>query len=110
MTFLVENAWADAATTNQSGGLLSMLPMIILLVAFMYFMVIRPQSKRAKEHKSLMSNLQVGDEVATIGGVLGTIEKISDSFVVLAVADNSQITIQKGAIATILPRGTIKGI
>jgi preprotein translocase subunit YajC len=107
---LVSNVLADGAPKAQGGSLLSMLPMLILLVGFMYFMVIRPQTKRAKEHKNLMGNLQVGDEVATIGGILGTIDKIADNFIILVVADNSKVTIQRGAVATILPRGTIKGI
>ena len=107
---LIDNILADGLYKAQGGGLLSMLPMLILLMAFMYFMVIRPQTKRAKEHKNLMGNLQVGDEVVTVGGILGTIDKIADNFVILVVANDSKVTIQKGAVATILPRGTIKGI
>lgn len=113
MSFLIANAVAEpAAGTAQSGtqGLLSMLPMIVLLVLFMYFMVIRPQSKRSKEHKNLMSSLQAGDEVVTAGGVLGVINKITDNFVVLKIGENSEITVQKNAISTIMPRGTLKAV
>lgn len=117
MNFLISDVFADAAPTAAAGataapnatqGLMSMLPMIVLLGLFMYFMVIRPQSKKAKEHKSLMSNLQKGDEVVTIGGILGKIEKITDDLVVLSIAENANITIQKGAISNIVPRGTLK--
>lgn len=117
MSFLsvfVPSAFADptssGAATNNTQGLLSLLPMIILLVLFMYFMVIRPQSKRSKEHKNLVGNLQKGDEVTTIGGVLGVIEKITDDFLVLKVAENSEITVQKSAISNLVPRGTMKTV
>lgn len=103
---------AFAGTTTAAGdpaksGWFSVLPMLILLVAFMYLMVIRPQSKRAKEQKALMSNLKKGDEIVTIGGILGKIEKINDNFIVISVAEGVEITIQKNAIANILPKGTI---
>lgn len=111
MNFLISSAFADAAPTASTGGsLLSMLPMLVLLVAFMYFMVIRPQSKRAKEHKDLMGNLQVGDEVSTIGGVIGSIEKISGNFLVIAIDGSLTMIVQKTAIAAVLPHGTMKGI
>jgi preprotein translocase subunit YajC len=86
------------------------LPMIAILIAFMYFMVIRPQSKRAKDHKNLINNIQKGDEVVTAGGVLGKVDKVSDDFVVINVAEDVNITTQKSAIANIVPRGTIKSI
>lgn len=114
LSFFISDALADTATTaasapqSASQGLMSLLPMIILLVLFMYLMVIRPQSKKAKEHKSLINSLQKGDEVMTIGGILGKIEKIADDFVVLSIAENTNITIQKGAISNIIPRGTMK--
>ncbi|EKD46068.1 MAG: preprotein translocase subunit YajC [uncultured bacterium] len=99
---------APAQSTTQS--LMSILPMIVLLVLFMYFMVIRPQSKRAKEHKNLVGNLQKGDEVITVAGVLGKIEKITDDFIVLNVAENTNITIQRGAVSNVVPRGTMKTV
>ena len=116
--FLITDAFADTAqvatnvapSQSTAQSLMSILPMIILLVLFMYFMIIRPQSKRSKEHKSLVSNLQKGDEVITVAGVLGKIEKITDDFIVLNVAENTNITIQKGAISNIVPRGTMKNI
>jgi preprotein translocase subunit YajC len=108
----ISDALADttAATQSAGQGLLSFLPMLVLLVLFMYFMVIRPQTKRAKEHKNLMSGLQKGDEVVTVGGLLGKIEKVADNFVQLNIAENVTITVQKSAIGTCVPKGTIKSI
>lgn len=95
---------------GNTQGILSMLPMIAILVFFMYFMVIRPQSKRNKEQKKLMESLQQGDEVMTIGGILGKIEKIDADLVTLTIAANTAITIQKNAISNVLPRGTLKSV
>lgn len=113
MSFLISDAIADtagAASQSTAGSLMSILPMIILLIAFMYFMVIRPQSKRAKEHKNLIENLQRGDEVITVGGVLGKIEKITDDFIIVSIAKDTDVTVQKNAISNIVPRGTIKTV
>lgn len=98
------------ATPSTAQGIMSMLPMIAILILFMYFMVIRPQSKRTKDHKKLMDSIQKGDEVTTIGGILGKIEKITDDFVVINIAEHTSITIQKSSIANVLPRGTIKSV
>lgn len=113
MSFLISDAFAEGgAAASQGGaqGLLSMLPMIILLVLFMYLMVIRPQTKKSKEHKALMESLQKGDEVITVSGVLGKIEKITDNFIILSIAENTQINLQKNSISAVVPRGTIKNI
>lgn len=98
----------SAASTSQ--GIFSMLPMIVILIGFMYFLMIRPQTKRAKEHKNLLSGLMKGDEVMTIGGIAGTIEKITDDFIVLSIAEGVNINIQKSAISGSLPKGTLKTI
>ena len=76
----------------------------------MYFIMWRPQSKRAKEHKDLMGALAKGDEVVTAGGIVGKIAKISDSYIMMAVSDNVEIAVQKSSIATVLPKGTLKSI
>ena len=84
---------------------------ILLLVGmfvFMYFMIIRPQSKRAKEHKQLMESLQKGDEVLTAGGILGKIAKVDDSYIAIEVAPGIEIKVQKASVQTLLPKGTIK--
>ena len=105
MDFFISNAYAqDAAAT---GGLMSFLPLIVIFAVF-YFMLIRPQMKRAKEHKQLVSQLGKGDEVITNGGLLGKITDVSDSFVTLELADNLQIKLQRSAVANVMPKGTIK--
>ena len=97
-----------AGAAGQGGGLLSMLPMLVILGLFMYFMIIRPQQKRVKDHRNLVGGLQKGDEVVTTGGILGTIEKITDTFIILNIADGINITIQKNAVLSSLPKGTLK--
>jgi preprotein translocase subunit YajC len=94
------------ATTGQ--GFLSMLPLLLILVAFMYFMVIRPQSKRVKEHRNLVTSLKVGDEVVTAGGILGRIEKMDENFISLNIAENTIIRVQKNSVVSGVPKGTIK--
>ncbi len=109
LSFLgIANAYAAATPARQN--LMSILPMFIILILFMYFLIIRPQSKRAKEHRELMASLKTGDEVVTSGGLLGKINKISDNFVVLEIAKDVEITMQKASIAASLPKGTIKSV
>ena len=79
-------------------------------VLLFYFLLWRPQSKRAKEHKNLLAGLSKGDEVVTNGGVIGRISKLTDDFVVLEISDNVEIKLQRMAVASALPKGTIKGI
>lgn len=100
----------SASTPSTNQGIISMLPMIAILVLFMYFMVIRPQSKLAKDHKKLMDSLQKYDEVMMLGGILGRIEKIAGDLIVLGIAEHTNITIKKSAISNVVPRGTIKSI
>ena len=107
---IFDTALAAASEPSTTQGLISMLPMLAILVLFMYFVIIRPQSKRTKDHKNLIDSLQRGDEITTIGGILGKIEKISDDFVVLNIAENINITVQKSAISNVVPRGTIKSM
>lgn len=112
MTFFVSSAHADpvaAAAPQQQGGY-SMMIMLAVFVLFMYFAMWRPQSKRAKAHRDLLSSLATGDEVVTAGGILGKIAKVSDNYTVLSLADNVQITIQKSSIVNVLPKGTLKSI
>ena len=105
MDFFISNAYAQDAAA--SGGLMSFLPLIVIFAVF-YFMLIRPQMKRAKEHKQLVAQLGKGDEVITNGGLLGKITDVSESFVTLELADNLQIKLQRSAVANIMPKGTIK--
>jgi preprotein translocase subunit YajC len=80
----------------------------IILIGVMYFMMIRPQMKRAKEHRGMLEKLAKGDEVLTNGGIAGTVSDIGDSFVTVEIAPNVQVRLQKGAIANVLPKGTLK--
>ena len=105
MDFFISSAYAqDAAPT---GGLMSFLPLIVIFAVF-YFMLIRPQMKRSKEHRQLVSQLGKGDEVVTNGGVLGRITDVSESFVTLEIAENVKISVQRQAVANVMPKGTIK--
>jgi len=90
-------------------GLASFLPFIIIFVLF-YFMLIRPQMKQAKEHKTLLESLKTGDEVISNSGILGKIIKINNQFATVEVAKNVEVKIQKQTIQTLLPKGTIKSI
>ena len=105
MDFLISNAYAQDAAAQ--GGLMSFLPLIIIFVIF-YFLLIRPQMKRAKEHRNLVEALSKGDEVVTNGGLLGKITDVGESFVTVELADNVQIKLQKHAVASVMPKGTIK--
>jgi preprotein translocase subunit YajC len=100
---------AFAQTGPSVGGgdtLMGMLP-IILMFVIMYFILIRPQMKKAKEHKTMLEGLQKGDEVVAVG-ILGKIDRIADNYVTLEIAPNVTIQVQKGAITTLLPKGTVK--
>ena len=105
LDFFIASAHAQDAA--QPGGLMSFLPLIIIFVIF-YFLLIRPQMKRAKEHKKLVAELGNGDEVVTNGGILGRITNVGESFITVELGDNVQIKVQRHAIASIMPKGTIK--
>jgi preprotein translocase subunit YajC len=107
---LISNAWAQAAPAagaDPTGGLMGMLPIILMFVV-LWFLMIRPQMKKAKEHKAMVEAMQKGDEVLTNGGIAGRITKVGENYVSVEVADNVEITVQKGAVASILPKGTLK--
>ncbi|HET8849132.1 MAG: preprotein translocase subunit YajC [Marinobacter sp. 34-60-7] len=92
---------------------MSVMGQIIFFAGFIlifYFLIWRPQSKRAKEHKALMAGLNKGDEVVTSGGIAGRITKVTDDFIVVEIADNVEIKVQKVAVAAALPKGTLKDI
>jgi preprotein translocase subunit YajC len=108
MTVLINQAWAQG-TGVAGGGMESML-LIVLMFVVLYFLMIRPQMKRAKEHKTMIEGLQKGDEVVTAGGVLGRISKLNENYVTLEIASNIEIQVQRPSVQLVLPKGTIKNI
>ena len=111
MSFFIADAMAAAPAAGQSqGGPMGSIIMLAGFIAIFYFLLWRPQRKRSKEHKSLLAGLNKGDEVVTNGGLLGKIIKVSDDFVVVSIAENVEVKIQKPAISATLPKGTIKAV
>ncbi|SBT04023.1 SecYEG protein translocase auxillary subunit [Candidatus Accumulibacter aalborgensis] len=107
---LISTAHAQtAAAAEPFGGLMQFLPIVLMFVV-LYFLMIRPQMKRAKDHKALVEGLVKGDEVVTGGGIAGRVTKVSDSFVGLEIADAVEIQVQKQAVTLVLPRGTLKAL
>jgi preprotein translocase subunit YajC len=107
---VITPAYAQAAPGVPFGGdLMQFLPFVAIFVVF-YFLLIRPQQKKAKEAKAMLEALQKGDEVVTAGGMLGRISKLGDQYVTVEIADKIEITVQRGAIAQLLPKGTIKAL
>ena len=105
---LISNAYAQSAIGGDS-GFIGFLP-IILMFVLLYFLMIRPQMKRAKDQKTMVEALQKGDEVITAGGVLGRITKLSDAYVTVEIAPNTEVSVQRAAVQTLLPKGTLKSI
>jgi preprotein translocase subunit YajC len=112
LNFFISNAHADTtlASSQPSGGGTSLVIMTGIFILFMYFVMWRPQSKRAKEHRLLINGLAKDDEVVTAGGILGKITKVMDNYVLLTLAENVSITVQKSSIVNALPKGTLKTI
>jgi preprotein translocase subunit YajC len=104
---LISPAYAQAATGGTESTLLGMLPLVLMFVV-LYFVMIRPQMKRQKEHKSMIEALAKGDEVATAGGLLGKISKIGDTYVSVELASGVEVQMQRTAVVQVLPKGTIK--
>ena len=106
---IIGNAYADGAAPAQDGGFIQFLPLFVLIVVF-YFLILRPQQKRAKEQKSMIEALQKGDEVVAAGGLVGRVAKVDENYVAVEVASGVTIQVQKSAVQTVLPKGTIKSI
>ena len=109
MSFLISDAVAEGAAgaAQSDGGLLGMLPLLLIFVLF-YFMLIRPQTKRAKEHKNMVESLAKGDEVVTNGGLLGRVTNVGESFITVKIADNVEVKVQKQSVSALVPKGTVK--
>jgi len=105
---MIGNAFAQAQGAQGGVTLMGMLPIILMFVV-LYFIMIRPQMKKAKEHKSMLDALQKGDEVVAVG-ILGKISRITDNYLSLEIAPNVTIQVQKQAVTTLLPKGTIKDV
>ncbi len=105
----ISPAYAQASGASPGGDIMTFLPMIAIVVVF-YFLLIRPQQKRAKETKAMLQALQKGDEVVTAGGVVGKISKLSDAYANVEIAPNVEITVQRSAISLLLPKGTLKSL
>ena len=104
MDFFIQNAYAQTAQQGSSSGFFIM--MALMFAAF-YFLLIRPQNKKQKQHQSMVSALQVGDEVLTAGGILGRITGVSEQYAVVSISYNTEIKIQKQSISAVVPKGTI---
>jgi preprotein translocase subunit YajC len=110
MNSLIPDAMAQAAGpagAPQSG--LGMFVMMGLFVVIFYFLLIRPQQKKQKEHQAMLTKLAAGDEIVTAGGILGRIVEIGDNFITLEIADNVRIKVQRFQVTSLVPKGTLKG-
>jgi preprotein translocase subunit YajC len=110
MDWLISTAAAQATgATGQPSALMQFLPLVLIFVVF-YFLLIRPQTKRAKEHKTMVSALEVGAEVVTNGGILGKVTEVSEQFLTVEVATGVNVKVQRHAVAQVLPKGTLKSV
>jgi preprotein translocase subunit YajC len=105
---LISDAWAQGAPAGPGGGQLQLVLLMVGFFVLMYFTMIRPQSRRAKEHQAMISKLAVGDEVVTSGGLLGKIAEVGDTFITLEVAEGVRVKVQKVQVAQLMPKGTLK--
>ena len=107
MSIFISDAMAEGGAAAGQSGVLSFLPLVIIFVIF-YFLIIRPQVKRAKEHKTLTESIGKGDEVVTGGGLLGKVTDVNDNFVTLEVSEGVDVKIQRQSVSSLVPKGTIK--
>ena len=107
LDFLISPAYAQSA--QQSNALVQFLPLVFLLVLF-YFLLIRPQTKRSKEHKDMLGKLAKGDEVVTTGGLAGVVRDIGENYLTVEIADGVVAKLQKSAVASVLPKGSLKAL
>ncbi|MDZ7663403.1 preprotein translocase subunit YajC [Thiohalophilus sp.] len=110
MSFFISDAMAQAAPAAQEPNIMSQLIFFVGIFVIFYFLLIRPQQKRAKEHRNLVSALSRGDEVVTNGGLAGKVTEVGDEYVNLELADNIEVKLQKQSVVNVLPKGTLKTI
>jgi preprotein translocase subunit YajC len=99
-----------AAPAGAAGGGMQMIIMMVVLFGLMYFMMIRPQMKRQKEHRALLAGLSKGDEVVTGGGIAGRVEEVGETFITVEIAPNVKVKVQKGSVSQVLPKGSLKSV
>jgi preprotein translocase subunit YajC len=110
MDWLISTAAAQAqGAPGQGNALMSFLPLVLIFVVF-YFLLIRPQTKRAKEHRAMVAALEVGAEIVTNGGILGKVSELGDQFITIEVAPGINVKVQRTAVAQVLPKGTLKSV
>jgi preprotein translocase subunit YajC len=107
---MISSAFAQAAPAGGGDGGMMNILFIVLMFVIIYFLMIRPQMKRTKEHRTMLDALQKGDEVITAGGVLGRVSKMGEAYVTIEIAPNIEVSVQKAAVQTVLPKGTLKSI
>jgi preprotein translocase subunit YajC len=107
MDWLISSASAQAAGGSPANPIMQLLPLILIFVVF-YFLLIRPQAKRAKEHKAMVAALAVGDEVVTSGGILGKVTEAGEQFLSVEVAEGVRVKVQRHTVSSVLPKGTMK--
>jgi len=107
MEWLIPSAFAQAAGGSQPNAFMQLLPLVLIFVVF-YFLLIRPQAKRAKEHKAMVAALAVGDEVVTAGGMLAKVMETGDQFLTVEIADGVRVKVQRHTVTAVLPKGTLK--
>ncbi len=103
------HAQTAGAAADPTGGFMQLLPMILMFVV-LWFLMIRPQMKKAKEHKALLAGLAKGDEVVTQGGIVGKVTKVGEEYVTVEIAANTEVVVQKPSIGLVLPKGTLKSL
>ena len=106
---LISNAFAQSPPAGDAGGLMSFIPLILMFVV-LYFIMIRPQMKRQKEMKAMLEALAAGDEVITVGGILGKVTAVKDQYITVEIVAGTEVQMQKNAVTSVLPKGTIKSI
>ncbi|RJS92337.1 preprotein translocase subunit YajC [Salinisphaera sp. Q1T1-3] len=109
MDFLIPAAYAQSGGA-EGGSIIPTVLMVVVFFVFMYFMIIRPQMKRQKEHKQLLESLDKGSEIVTAGGLAGRIRQVGENFLVVEVADGIEVRVQKSSVTSVVPKGTIESL
>lgn len=109
MDFFISNALATAGQAPQPSPFMSLLPLVLIFAVF-WFLIIRPQTKRAKQHREMVAALKAGDEIVTQGGLLGRVVAVNDAFLTVEIANQVQVRVQRQMVGTIMPKGTVASL